>query len=974
MRLQPWHKVAAPREDLREGKPVDAAEFAVHLDQVRDGRAQADYQEPGRFFDKTYLTQNLLGLAAEVVRRLSGIHTGTSAVFNMTTQFGGGKTHALTLLYHLAKAGGAAKGWTGVDRILAKAQVTEPPEARIGVFVGTEFDSLSGRGGTDGAPLRRTPWGELAWQLGGAEGFEKAAEHDRQGVAPSTEVIRSFIPTDRPCLILMDELMNYINRSRRDGMASQLHSFVQNLSEEARAQDRMALVVSVPASEMEMTAEDHADYERLKKLLDRLGKAVIMSAENEAAEIIRRRLFEWGPLSRDAEKVIGAYADWTVEHRSQLPGWFAVDDARAAFRASYPFHPSVLSVFERKWQQLPRFQQTRGVLRMLALWVSRAYQEGYQKAHGDALIGLGTAPLDDSIFRAAVFEQLGDSRLEGAVTTDIDGRSGSHAKRLDNEATPEIKKARLHRKAATSIFFESNGGQLRANASVPEVRLAVGEPGLDIGHIETVLETLSQTCYYLSVSGSQYRFSATENLIKRYNDRRASVAEQAIGERVRLEVKKVFSEGEGIECVFYPEKSGDIPDRPVLTLAVLDPETSMADSARTLEFVRTVTREAGRSGRTYKSAIVWVAADSPHALRDEARKMLAWEAINGERGELHVDGAQLRQLDEQVGRARRDLKEAVWRTYKHLLLLGKDGEMRQEDLGLLHSSQARTLVDVLIQRLREKDDIARAVTPTFLVRNWPPAVAAWSTRAVRDAFFASPAFPRLQDAEAVRESIARGVSEGVIAYGVKQADGGIDPLVFEQEMSAIEVEISEEACVLRAEDARKLIEPPRLTALEIRPRSPQIQRKGRTEFDVRALDQHGRSMAPPALTWETEGDAAVDGGVFVAGEEPGDYVVKVRNDGLSATATVSVVHDDAPPPPPPAVDAFTRVSWSGEVPPQKWMNFYMNVLAKHVTGGRLRLHVTFEVEAEGGIPPHAIEETRSALRELGLADDVRTSE
>ena len=138
-----------------------------------------------------------------------------------------------------------------------------------------------------------------------------------------------------------------------------------------------------------------------------------------------------------------------------------------------------------------RFQQTRGVLRLLALWVSRAYQEGFKGAHKDPLIGLGTAPLDDPLFRAAVFEQLGESRLEGAVTTDICGKKDSHAIRLDSEAVDAIKKARLHRKVATTIFFESNGGTLRAEATVPEIRLAVAEPDLDIGNVETVLETLS---------------------------------------------------------------------------------------------------------------------------------------------------------------------------------------------------------------------------------------------------------------------------------------------------------------------------------------------------------------------------------------------------------------------------------------------------------------------------------------------------
>ena len=123
MDLEPWYKVVTPREDLREGKPLDASEFAVHLDHVRDGRAPAVYQQPEQFFERTFLTANLKDLATQVVRRLSGVKVETSAVFNLSTQFGGGKTHALTLLYHFATHGDSAKGWKGVRDILAGATV-----------------------------------------------------------------------------------------------------------------------------------------------------------------------------------------------------------------------------------------------------------------------------------------------------------------------------------------------------------------------------------------------------------------------------------------------------------------------------------------------------------------------------------------------------------------------------------------------------------------------------------------------------------------------------------------------------------------------------------------------------------------------------------------------------------------------------------------------------------------------------------
>ena len=189
-----------------------------------------------------------------------------------------------------------------------------------------------------------------------------------------------------------------------------------------------------------MTPEDHRDYQAIKKLLDRLGKAVIMSTETEIAEIIRRRLFDWGGLPDDAKITASSYAKWVIEHK-QMVGDFDVDSAHDRFLASYPFHPALLSVFERKWQSLPRFQKTRGVLRSW-LWVSQAYSQGFKGAHADPLIGLGTAPIEDPYFRAAMFEQLGNNDLEGPVTTDIAGKKEAHAIRLDREAAVEIKKQR----------------------------------------------------------------------------------------------------------------------------------------------------------------------------------------------------------------------------------------------------------------------------------------------------------------------------------------------------------------------------------------------------------------------------------------------------------------------------------------------------------------------------------------------------
>lgn len=973
MALKPWHKVVEPREDLREGRPLDAAEFAVHLDQVRDGRAPEDYQDPERFFDRTYPTKNLTKFAAEAVRRLSGEKTEASAVFNLSTQFGGGKTHALTLLYHLAKHGDEARKWRGVREIFDAACIKKAEKAAVAVFVGTEFDSIIGRGGDDGTPLRKTPWGEIAWQLGGKKALDVVAEHEKQKVAPAGDVIRKFLPKDKPALILLDELMNYVSRSRKSGLGTQLYNFLHNLSEEARGQSNVVLAVSIPASELEMSADDQSDYERIKKLLDRVGKPVLLAAEEETSEIIRRRLFDWMGLPADGKETAAEYAHWVRDHRKQLPGWFPLDQAVETFTATYPFHPTVLSVFERKWQGLPRFQQTRGILRLLALWVSHAYQEGYKGARKDPLITMGTAPLEDPMFRTAVFEQLGQDRLESAVTTDICGKKDAHATRLDQEAVDTIKKAKLHRRVATSIFFESNGGQNQGHATAPEIRLAVSEPDLDIANVETVLEALvppDGACYYLDTSHNRYWFSTKPNLNKLLADKRANVDSKNIDEIIRQEIQKVFAKGSGVERVFFPEQSSQIPDRPAVTFVVLPPEQAMSDRNKTLQQADKMTREYGTSSRTFKSALIWCVPEDAAPIREEARKLLAWEAIDDDKEGLRLDEVQQRQLGENLKKARRDITECVWRIYKNLVLLGKDNKLRHVDLGLVNSSQSDSMVALILARLRQDGDIEKDISPSYLVRHWPGAFTEWSTKAVRDAFFASPLFPRLLSPDSVKETIARGVGGGMIAYVGKDPDGRYKPFRFEQELSPLEVEISEDMFIIKAEEAKKHIEPPKLTTLSLSPDGQQVEPGKRQTFTVKGYDQHGRDFPLAGVDWEATGGTMDEQGVFLAAEDEGNYVVTARSGDIGSQASITVSKSGQPPPPPPPPKEHRSFAWSGPINPQKWTQFYMKVLTKFAADSNvdLKLNVSMEVTAKEGqeLSEQKIDETKTALRELGM--------
>ncbi len=379
-----------------------------------------------------------------------------------------------------------------------------------------------------------------------------------------------------------------------------------------------------------------------------------------------------------------------------------------------------------------------------------------------------------------------------------------------------------------------------------------------------------------------------------------------------------------LRCRKQAERSNQIADRPVLTLAVLAPDRSMQDKG-VLQFVESLTREYGTSGRTFKSALIWAVADDSAPLKEEARKALAWEAIRDE-DESRLDDAQKRQLAENIKLAARDLKESVWRTYKTIVMLGKDNTLKTIDLGLVHSSAAETLVQLMLGHLRQDGDLIDSVSPSFIVRNWPPAFKEWSTKSVRDAFFASPQFPRLLNADVVKETIARGVTSGHLAYVGKAPSGGYDPFLYGVGMSASEVEVADDMFIIARETAeayKKAKEAPTPAPLPAKPAN-----------DAGSPYRPGQSAQP-------------------------------QDDGKANIVEVPVFGKG-----PQAAQVAQQLMWTGDIPPQKWTNFYNRVLSRFASGQGLRLTVQVSVTQEAGISEQKIEETKVALRELGLEDDV----
>lgn len=217
--MDPWYKIATPRKEVREGRSFNPDEFAIHLEQVIAKTAPMDYRDPKQFFARTCFTRALREHAGMVLRRLSGETANTAPVMTLITQFGGGKTHTLTALYHMVTNGEKAKEYAGVADLISEAGIKMVPEARVAVFVGNAWDPQEGR---------ETPWIDIARQLAGDKGVRELGAAART-TPPGTEALsRVFKAADGPVLLLFDEVMNFLNRHRV--MAESFHAFIQNLT------------------------------------------------------------------------------------------------------------------------------------------------------------------------------------------------------------------------------------------------------------------------------------------------------------------------------------------------------------------------------------------------------------------------------------------------------------------------------------------------------------------------------------------------------------------------------------------------------------------------------------------------------------------------------------------------------------------------------------------------------------------------
>ena len=746
--LKPWREVIVPHRDVREGN-LRGSEFAADLYYVVRGEASREYLEPVEFFRRTYLTEGLRDLLTAAARRVAG-DSNASPVWNLQTNFGGGKTHSMLALWHLVSGTALTAYPDELQRLLSGVLTGPLPAVRRAALVGNHIQAGTGSVKADGTHVK-TLWGELAWQLGLAAGGEGEARRAYEIVRGADEsrsnpgdALGSLVRAYSPCLILIDEWVAYARQlyGREDldgGTFDTQFTFAQTLTEAVKAVPGALLVVSIPASsaapsdeEAERGATDieigglngARALERLQQVIHRIAVQWRHASPVESFRIVRQRLFE--DPSADGQVDIAAVArtftDFYAKNRAEFPAGVAEPSYEERIRAAYPIHPELFDRLYQDWSTLDKFQRTRGVLRLMSavihtLWV---------RDDPAPLILPGGVPLDADEVQSEITQYLED-RFKPVIDVDIDGPSSTPA--AIDASRPALGQRRITRRIARSIFLGSAPTlkQAHKGAERPRIWLGIATPGDAIGNFANALSLLSDQATYLYSEGARYWYSVAPSVQKmareqadRLKDRPEETWEEILD---RLKPREPSARGMFAQVQVGPEQSDEIPDLPAVRLVIVHPRFRHARGDATssaMTFASSAAAGRGTAHRLNRNMIVFLAADAKRydELDDAVRHYLAWRDLAGSEDRI-------RDLDlapQQAAQARKRLKEAdstvdlrISASYQWLLIPAQSASSPLR----IDESKADTAKDRLAERASDRlrtNDQLRAVQGAENVR------------------------------------------------------------------------------------------------------------------------------------------------------------------------------------------------------------------------------------------------------------------
>lgn len=685
-----WRDVIQPHPDVAQGR-YKKAEFAADLAQVARGEGANEYRDPVEFFARTYVTEGMTGLLEQALRRVSG--KDGEPVIQLKTAFGGGKTHSMLALYHMLRGRVSIEKIPNVKLVLERAGVASLPRANVSVLVGTALDPTKTKRPQNFPGISiNTLWGEMAAQLAESAGnpklYDYVKEADKKGVSPGSETLKNLFDACGPCLVLMDELVAYAKKiyganGLPAGTFDNFISFIQEVTEAARASRNSLVVASIPESAIEIGGEADPDgkearagkiaADAIEHTFGRMEAIWKPVAANEGFEVVRRRLFLDCKDNAARDEVCARFSQMYNENQSDFPMEAREVEYRDRMISCYPIHPEVFDRLYEDWATLERFQRTRGVLRLMAAVI----HELWMGNDAGLLIMPGSIPMDVSAVRNELTRHLDiEEGWNAIVDREVDGRNSvpyqieqSNGRYSKNMAARRVTRAIMLGSAPTSRVQNVRG------IEASRIRLGVVQPGENISVFNDVLNTLTTSLAYLytNPSGDRFWYDTRPTLRKTVEDRATQVSASDVEYEIEMRLRAIRREPPFGGIHVCPSSSLDVPDDQTVRLVILRPaDTYRASNQNNTAMTAAVDilNNRGTTPRIYRNMVAFVAPDQDLmlSLQQTVRRFLAWKSIKEDSEDLNLDAAQNRETDNNLARFNKTVDDQIKEVYCWLLI------------------------------------------------------------------------------------------------------------------------------------------------------------------------------------------------------------------------------------------------------------------------------------------------------------------
>ena len=805
-RATPWRDVVRLREELKTGE-LSLAQFAADLHEVAQGAGTRPvYEDPAKFFALTFPTHALRELVRDVAHRLHG--QSDKAVRQLELTYGGGKTHTLIALHHLFCDPASLPDLPAV-REFREAVGGDLPRAFVASLCFDKIDVERGienvRGPGDERRTLRHPWSVLAFQLAGDDGL--AALHgegkaEERETPPAEPLLAKLIALPQrngiATLILVDEVLMYARQ--KAGMSatwrSRIQDFFQYLVQAVSRVDRAAVVASLLATDpTKSDAEGKLLTADLSNVFRRQKEEGVQPvAKEDVAEVLRRRFFVPEDLANPdgyRHHVIAAVRDLgRLDERMKKNA--KAEEER--FHASYPFHPDLTEVFYSRWVHLDGFQRTRGILRTLAIGLREVTEWDPCPVVGPA--ALLAAPGAESASAAL-------SELAGVATGEqVEGKRTEWKQLLERELLiarqaqdelPALAPKREVEQAVVAVFLNSQ--PLGHKAYTPELVRLVGTGAPDGIELDKGLQRWRDLSWFLDdedgggtrPDGSReppksWRLGNRPNLRQMHDEAvRQRVSAEVVEERLVAAVRKTRSLTEGASAAgaqvhLLPQQPSDLPDDARFRFTVLGPEAASESGKPSRAARRFLDETTGADRpRVHRNTVVLAvpSRDGLDAARTAARNLLGWEEVQSQlnEGGHAVDLTQQQRLKARLRDTGVRLPEAVRQAYG--IVVTTDTANRAQAFRLSAAGGplfAQIKLDAR-SRIQETAVEPAALLPGGPYELWKEDEPSRRVAELADSFARYARLPKLLKPEVVRDTVLRGVEEGLFVARVARPDG-----------------------------------------------------------------------------------------------------------------------------------------------------------------------------------------------------------